>query len=59
MVSDFVAGVCREKFRNKESKLKDLLHIEYLSKFPYKDFDKKVRKLVDKRQPDLYNVVNS
>lgn len=59
MVSDFVAGVCREKFKNRESKLKDLLHIEYLSKFPYKDFDKKVRKLVDKRQPDLYNVVNS
>lgn len=42
MISDFVAGLCRDIFKNKNSALKDSIKIKYLSKFPYKEFDKEI-----------------
>lgn len=44
MISDFVAGVCRDSFKNKGSVLKDIIKIKYLSKFPYKEFEKVIKK---------------
>lgn len=42
MVADFVAGLCRDIYRNKNSELKGVITIKYLSRFPFKDFDKKI-----------------
>lgn len=43
MISDFVAGVCKDNFKNKNSELKGILKIKYLSKFPYKEFEKDIK----------------
>lgn len=44
MISDFVAGLCRHKFMQKNSDLNNIINISYLSKFPYKDFEKKINR---------------
>ncbi|MCR1953198.1 hypothetical protein NSA50_19620 [Clostridium sp. DSM 100503] len=45
MVSDFVAGLCKDIFRNKNSVLKGIMNIKYISKFPHTDFDKDIKQI--------------
>lgn len=45
MVSDFVAGLCKDIFKNKNSVLKGIINIKYISKFPYRDFEKDIKQI--------------
>ncbi|NLK94013.1 MAG: DUF3800 domain-containing protein [Clostridiales bacterium] len=48
MISDFIAGYCNDKFKNENSKIQGIININYLSKFPYKNFNKKKDDKIEK-----------
>lgn len=45
MVSDFIAGLCKDIFKNKNSVLKGITNIKYISKFPYREFEKDIKQI--------------
>ena len=61
MISDFVACTCKDCYARNDDELFKLLNINYVSKFPYKDFQSTniINKIVDKKQTSEYNVINS
>lgn len=42
MVADFVAGVCKDDFSREKNDVGGILKIKYLSKFPFREFNKKI-----------------
>ncbi|ASY50140.1 DUF3800 domain-containing protein [Clostridium perfringens] len=61
MISDFIAGLSRSLYMKPKNPINNLLNIDYISKFPYKDFGKakKIQKYIDNNADIIYNVVNS
>ncbi|MDK3000820.1 hypothetical protein QO247_15940, partial [Clostridium perfringens] len=61
MISDFIAGLSRSLYMKPSNPINNLLTIEYISKFPYRDFGKVkiIQKNIDNNIEKIYNVVNS
>lgn len=61
MVSDLVAGTCKDFYTRDNDELFKILDIDYVSKFPYKQFKSKniINKVVDNKHSKSYNIINS
>ncbi|WP_338630669.1 DUF3800 domain-containing protein [Clostridium baratii] len=54
MIGDFIAGFCRHSFMRKNDELNNMIKIKYLSKFPYKYFEKEINaKSIEKNNKKL------